>query len=61
MYKTITSRDPALQIRYARPVTADIVWEKMNAPKWQITYSDGNTEEIDAMMGFDTPGVELEF
>ena len=52
---------PALQIRYARPVTADIVWEKMNAPKWQITYSDGNTEEIDAMMGFDTPGVELEF
>ena len=52
---------PALQIRYARPVTADIIWEKMNAPKWQITYSNGNTEEIDAMMGFDTPGVELEF
>ena len=52
---------PALQIRYARPVTADIIWEKMNAPKWQITYSNGNTEEIDAMMGFDTPGAELEF
>ena len=52
---------PALQIRYARPVTGEIIWEAMNMPKWKITYSNGTEEEIDPMIQFDTPGVELEY
>ena len=52
---------PALQIRYARPVTGEIIWEAMNMPKWKISYSNGTEEEIDPMMQFDTPGVELEY
>ena len=52
---------PALQIRYARPVTADKVWETMNMPKWKITYSNGTEEEMDALMTFETPGIEIAY
>ena len=52
---------PALQIRYARPVTGKAIWDAMNMPKWKISYSNGTEEEIDALMQFDTPGVELEY
>ena len=52
---------PALQIRYARPVTAEKIWEKLNAPKWNITYANGTEEEMDPAIGFETPGVELEY
>ena len=52
---------PALQIRYARPVTPEIIWEQMNQPKWKISYSNGTEEEMDALMTFGTPGVELEY
>ena len=52
---------PALQIRYARPVTPEIIWEQINQPKWKISYANGTEEEMDALMTFETPGVELEY
>ena len=52
---------PAVQVRYAAPMTAEKVWELMTMPVWTITYKKGEVKEEDAKISFSTPGVEYEY
>lgn len=52
---------PAMQIRYAAPMTAEKVWELINMPVWTITYKADDVREVDAKFKFTTPGVEYEY
>lgn len=47
---------PAIQIRYAAPMTADRIWELLNEEKWTITYSKDDVREVDAKMKFHEKG-----
>ncbi|MCQ2183832.1 MAG: 4Fe-4S binding protein [Bacteroidales bacterium] len=50
---------PALQVRYAAPVTADRIWEMMSSETWTITYKEGDVREEPARMKFEAPGVSF--
>ena len=47
---------PALQIRFAAPATAESIWKRMTMDKWTITYK-GEDKIEDARLSFDKPGV----
>lgn len=47
---------PAIQVRFADPMTSDRIWELMTMEKWTITYKNGEVKEEDAKMKFDAPG-----
>lgn len=52
---------PAIQIRYAAPMTAEKLWELMNQETWEITYKGGETKVEGAKMAFSKPGVEYPY
>lgn len=47
---------PAIQIRYASPMTEDKLWELITMPKWTITYSADDIREVDAKLKFSEKG-----
>ena len=49
---------PAIQIRYAAPMTADKIWELLNMETWTITYSTDDIREVPAKLTFKKPGTE---
>lgn len=52
---------PAIQIRYADPMTSDKVWELITMDTWTITYKKDDVREEGAKIGFKTPGTEYEY
>ncbi|MCM1176308.1 MAG: 4Fe-4S binding protein [Clostridium sp.] len=52
---------PAIQVRYAAPMTAEKVWELMTMGTWTITYSKEDVREVGAKMSFKTPGTEYRY
>ncbi len=48
---------PAIQIRYAAPMTEARIWELMNEETWTITYSADDVREVPAKMKFREKGV----
>lgn len=52
---------PAIQIRYAAPMTAEKVWELMTMDTWTITYGKDDVRETEAKFSFRTPGKEYRF
>jgi hypothetical protein len=52
---------PAIQVRYAEPMTADKIWELLNMETWTITYSKEDVREVPAKLKFKTPGTEYRF
>lgn len=52
---------PAIQIRYAAPMTEDRIWELINEKTWTITYSADDVREVPAKMKFDSKGVVFRF
>lgn len=51
------SLQPAIQVRFAEPMTADKVWELMTMDTWTITYSKDDVRESPAKLSFKTPGI----
>ena len=49
--------DPAIQIRYAEPMTADKIWELITMEKWTITYKKDDVREEAAKISFKEQGV----
>lgn len=47
---------PAIQIRYAEPMTADKVWELITKETWTIAYKKDDIREEPARIPFKTPG-----
>ena len=47
---------PAIQIRYAAPMTADRIWELMTMETWTITYKKDDVREEAAKIKFENPG-----
>lgn len=52
---------PAIQVRYAAPMTADKIWELLNMDTWTITYSADDVREVPAKLSFKKPGVEYNY
>ena len=52
---------PAIQIRFAAPMTADRIWELMSMETWTITYSEDDVREEPARIKFDNPGICYEY
>ncbi len=52
---------PAIQIRYAEPMTEAKLWELMTKETWTITYKADDVREEPAKIGFKTPGVSYEY
>ena len=52
---------PAIQVRYAEPMTADRIWELLNMETWTITYSKEDVREVPAKLTFKTPGTEYRY
>jgi len=48
---------PAIQVRFAEPMTADKIWEMMTMDTWTITYKKDDVREENARLSFETPGV----
>lgn len=48
---------PAIQIRFAEPMTEDKLWELMTMETWAITYSKDDVREQPAKLSFKKPGV----
>ena len=48
---------PAIQVRYAEPMTGDKIWELLNMETWTITYSSEDIREVPAKLSFKKPGV----
>ena len=48
---------PALQVRFAAPVTAERVWELIDMDTWTITYASGEVREESAKFKLDGPGI----
>jgi hypothetical protein len=48
---------PAIQVRYAEPMTGDKIWELLNMDTWTITYSSEDIREVPAKLSFKKPGV----
>ena len=49
--------NPAIQIRYAAPMTADKIWELITMEKWTITYKKDDVREEAAKISFKEQGV----
>jgi len=47
---------PAIQIRFAEPMTAEKLWELMTMEKWTITYKKDDIREEGAKISFKEPG-----
>ncbi len=47
---------PAIQIRYAEPMTEAELWKLMTMDTWTITYKADDVREEPAKIGFKTPG-----
>ena len=52
---------PAIQVRYAAPMTADKIWELLNMDTWTITYSADDVREVPAKLSFKKQGVEYNY
>ena len=52
---------PAIQIRYADPMTEDKLWELMTMDTWTITYKADDVREEGAKLSFKTPGTSYEY
>ncbi len=52
---------PAIQIRYADPMTESKLWELMTMETWTITYKKDDVREESAKIGFNAPGVSYEY
>jgi len=52
---------PAIQIRYASPMTAEKVWELMTMDTWTITYGKDDVREVPAKLSFKKPGKEYKY
>ena len=52
---------PAIQIRFAEPMTSDKLWELMTMETWTITYKADDVREEGAKLSFKTPGTVYEF
>ncbi len=52
---------PAIQVRYAEPMTEARLWELMTMETWTITYKADDVREEPAKIGFKTPGTSYEF
>lgn len=48
---------PAIQVRFAAPMTAERIWELMSMETWTITYSENDVREEPARIKFETPGI----
>ena len=48
---------PAIQIRYAEPMTADKIWELITMDTWTITYKKDDVREEGAKIAFKEQGV----
>ncbi len=48
---------PALQIRFADPMTEEKLWELITMDKWSITYAEDDVREEDARIKFTEKGV----
>ena len=47
---------PAIQVRFAAPMTAEKLWELMTMETWTITYAKDDVRETPAKLSFKTPG-----
>ena len=47
---------PAIQVRYAAPMTAEKLWELMTMETWTITYKQDDVREEGAKISFKEPG-----
>lgn len=47
---------PAVQIRFAEPMTADKLWALMTMDTWTITYAKDDVRQEAAKIDFETPG-----
>ena len=52
---------PAIQIRFAEPMTAEKLWELMTMETWTITYKKDDVRQEGAKLSFKTPGTVYEF
>ena len=52
---------PAIQIRYAEPMTEAKLWELMTMETWTITYKADDVREEPAKLSFKTPGTSFEY
>ena len=52
---------PAIQIRYAEPMTEAKLWELMTMPVWTITYKADDVREENAKLTFKAPGTSYEY
>ena len=52
---------PAIQIRFAAPMTAERIWELMTMETWTITYAEDDVREEPARIKFETPGICYEY
>lgn len=52
---------PAIQIRYAAPMTSDKIWELITMDTWTITYKKDDVREEGAKLAFKTPGKVYEY
>ena len=52
---------PAIQIRYAEPMTEAKLWELMTMETWTITYKADDVREEGAKISFKTPGASYEY
>ncbi len=52
---------PAIQIRYAEPMTEAKLWELMTMDTWTITYKADDVRQEPAKLSFETPGTSYEY
>lgn len=52
---------PAIQIRYADPMTEKTLWELMTMETWTITYKKDDVREEGAKLSFKTPGTSYKY
>lgn len=52
---------PAIQIRYADPMTEKTLWDLMTMETWTITYKKDDVREEGAKLGFKTPGTSYKY
>ena len=52
---------PAIQVRFAEPMTADKLWELMTMDTWTITYKADDVREEPAKLTFKAQGTSYEY
>ena len=52
---------PAIQIRYADPMTEKTLWDLMTMETWTITYKKDDVREEGAKLSFKTPGTSYKY